>query len=84
MQIDDNIPLPSNAPPSVARSEPMPETFTIKQTQALLNCGHVTVYKLAKEGEITIIKVFGKSLVIGLREFIERKVAAARQPRAVN
>lgn len=79
MQIDSNVPVPSNAPTGSIACEPMPETFTIKQTMSLLNCGHTTVYKLANAGDITIIKVFGKSLVIGLREFIDRKVAEARQ-----
>jgi hypothetical protein len=84
MQVDSDVPIPNNSPASAVVNEPMPETFTIKQTMLLLNCGHTTVYKLANEGDITIIKVFGKSLVLGLREFIERKAAEARQLKAAN
>lgn len=60
----------------------MPETFTISQAKALLNCGHSSIYKRASRGEITIIKVLGKSLIVGLREFIERKTAEARNVQA--
>lgn len=84
MQIDSDVPLPNSERGYANASKPMPETFTIKQTMTLLNCGHTTVYKLASQSEITIIKVFGKSLVLGLREFIDRKAAEARQLKAVN
>jgi hypothetical protein len=84
MEIDSNVPLPSIESPSAIAGKPMPETFTIKQTMTLLNCGHTTIYKLANQGEITIIKVFGKSLVLELREFIDRKAAEARRLRAAN
>jgi excisionase family DNA binding protein len=81
MQIESNIPFPTHPALVVSENEPMPETHTVKQVMSLLNCGHTTVYRLANEGEITLIKVFGKSLVLGLRDFIERKAAEARQLR---
>ena len=62
MRIANNIPVPAHFSAAVGPSEPLPETHTIKQTMVLLNCGHNTVYKLASNGEVTLIKVFGKSL----------------------
>jgi excisionase family DNA binding protein len=84
MQIDDNVPLSTEQLKPVAMAKAMAEIYTINQAKNLLNIGHTTLYKLAKEREITIIKVFGKSLVVGLREFIDRKVSEARQPKTVN
>ena len=73
--------MPTHPELMAGAGSPVPETHTIKQTMTLLNCGHNTVYKLANEGDITLIKVFGKSLVLGLRDFLERKAAEARQLR---
>lgn len=82
VEVETGIPIPVREP--VIEPKKQIETYTIKQTMSLLNIGHTTVYKLAAEGEITIIKVFGKSLVVGLRDFVDRKAAEARQLRAAN
>lgn len=84
MQVDSGIPMP---PDPIARyrvANPLPETDTVEDTMGALKCSRSTVYRLIDEGELTRIKVFGKTLVIGLRQFIERKAAEARQLRAVS
>ncbi len=80
MLIEDNIPMPSERPTSLATLPPLPETHTIRQTMHALNCGHSTLYRLfAQPNELTPMKIGSKTLVLGLREFLERKAAEARQ-----
>lgn len=77
--IDSDVMTPRERINSLIGREPMPETSTVNQVMDVLKCSRTTVYKLVNEGELTIIKVFGKSLILGLRDFIEKKAAEARQ-----
>ena len=79
IEIDSDVMTPSERIDSFISRKPMPETSTVNQAMDVLKCSRTTVYKLVNEGELQLIKVFGKSLVLGLRDFIDRKAAEARQ-----
>ncbi len=84
MLIEDNIPLPSEQRTSLPAMPPLPEAFTVKEAMDALKCGHSTLYRLFAQGELTPMKIGSKTLVLGLREFLERKAAEARQFRAAS
>lgn len=75
LEIDDDI-----APPVGFRGQS--ETETVERTMKVLKCSRSTVYRLIDEGELLRIKVFGKTLILGLHDFIERKAAEARKAQA--
>ena len=82
MQVDSDVPIPLDPVARYRSKNPLPETDTVEDVMAALKCARSTVYRLIDEGELTRIKVFGKTLVIGLRDFIERKAAEARKAQA--
>ena len=56
---------------------PMPEIYTVPEAERALKCSRSTLYKLIDSRELTRINVGKKALILGIREFIERKVAEA-------
>lgn len=58
---------------------PMPEIYTVAEAERALKVSRTTIYKLIESRELTRINVGKKALILGIREFIERKAAEARQ-----
>lgn len=84
MEIEDNIPLPAKRAALECGQLPLPETHTIAQAMTALNMGRSSIYRLFAQQELTPMKIGTKTLVLGLREFIERKATEARQLRAAS
>jgi len=50
----------------------------IAEATAALRCSRQTVYRLARDGDLRLIKIRAKTLVVGLDQLIARQIEATR------